>query len=544
MMYQVITPYGTRREYAGGIFKRQVALERCHRDNRCGAVQYNNHGRFFKLHYWQPGRQQPELVKTKINRAVYHRIDGEALVKNGVVWTRNERRVCSTPLYPTKDYKYPTFDEAITACSSDKKCGGITEFKKARPIYFQLYGKCRLQGGQPQWDSHVKGSPVTIAYGKYWTILPGYKFEVQGNKKFTTKSDAMSACFENYKKNMASGAHLEYCVGVVKKSENSYFMGKGMATIEEPSSTVWVLGGDEVKYTTASMSYGGYSYDMIEPMRLTGRVDGRRYPNRKKAMKFCNANPKCNGIVRERPHQFYLMGGTSPIPAEGQMAYIKSGSSVMMSRTMWTGKDGIQLKGAYGKRIYTSRDSALKACAGLSGCMGVTKYGSGDFRLRGTTTSASKPGAVSWIEGDSVIEAEDFYWSEKSGYRLNIRLIGTGYPDKNKAFKQCVSRRSQCTGVTKSDGKYYIMQGDGITKTGKDKTFLMGDVVKTTSYMLFANKAWTIKSPYTLDSCYKSFNNLYEAVDRCAEETQCNGVTSTHANHYALCRNVSIVLQF
>ena len=465
-----------------------------------------------------------------MNEVSFEKIEGEAVVSNGMSWSRVEGKALHGPL---SNHMYTSVETAITSCSSNNKCQGITRWSSSK---YQLFGESRTRN-HGNTVSYIKGSPVTVAEDKYWTSLPGYKFEVQGNRVFKTVSDAMTACVDNFKKNM--GAGRKYCVGVMKKSEHEYFMGSSLALIEETSSTVWILGGDEVKFTTASLSYDGYSYDMIKPMKLEGRVDGRRYTTRKQAMKFCNKNPRCNGIVRERPHHFFLVGGTTPTPADGQIAYIKSGSAVTMSRQLWTRKEGVELKGAYGKRVYTSRDSALKACAAASGCKGVTKYGSGDFRLRGTTTTATKSGAASWIQGDSLLEEQDFYWSEKVGYTIDSKLSGHAYPDKHQAIKECARRHTQCSGVTMETGKYYIMRGAGLSKKSKTTTFLMGDLVKTTSYMVFGNRAWTVKGPYTMRNCYTAFNNMYQALDKCAEEGHCKGVTNDRANHFALCRDVS-----
>lgn len=466
-----------------------------------------------------------------MNEVSFVKIEGEALISNGMTWSRVERKSLFAPLSNTM---YPSTEAAITSCSSNKKCMGITQWNNNK---YQLFGSSRTQN-HGSAISYIKGSSVTVVADKYWTPVTGFKFEVQGNRRFTTRGDAMNACAENFKKNVGSGR--PYCVGVMKKSDKNYFMSSNYALIEEASSTVWILGGDEVKFTTASMSYDGFSYDMIKPMKLSGRVDGRRYTNRKQAMEACNKNARCNGIVREQPHYFFLVGGTTPTPADNQIAYIKSGSAVMIAREQWTRKDGVELKGAYGRKKYNSRDAALTVCAGASGCKGVTKYGPGDFRLRSSTTTASKSGASSWIEGDSVIEEEDFYWSEKVGYKIDLKLSGHAYPNKDAAFKECARRHTQCSGVTLTGGKYYIMRGAGLTKSDKDKTYLLGDLVKTTDYMIFANVAWTIKGPYTMQNCYRAFNNMYQAVDRCAEEAQCKGVTRTHAFHFALCRDVSI----
>ena len=533
MMYRVTTPFGLRRPYSGWIRNRHEALKRCQHHGHCSGVsEYSRNGRRYRLHRWGGGHRAEE-DHNRMNDVSFEKIEGEAVISNGMSWSRVERKSLHAPL---SNHMSPSVEAAITSCSSNKKCRGITRWHNNR---YQLFGDSRTQN-RGNAVSYIKGSPVTVVEDKYWTSLPGYKFEVQGNRRFTTLNDAMTACVESYKKNMGSGR--PYCVGVMKKSEHNYFMGKSLALIEETSSTVWILGGDEVKFTTASMSYDGYSYDMIKPMKLEGRVDGRRYHNRNIAMQHCNKNPRCKGIVRERPHHFFLMGGTTPTPADGQISYIKSGRAVMVSRTLWTRKDGVELKGAYGNRKYTSRDSALKACGAASGCKGVTKYGSGNFRLRGSSTTASKSGASSWIQGDSVIEEEDFYWSEKVGYKIDFKLSGHAYSNKGRAFKDCAKRHNQCSGVTKTNGKYYIMRGAGLTKSPKDKTYLMGDLVKSTSYTIFGNKAWTIRSPYAMASCYRSYRSLYEALDRCAEEKRCRGVSRHHSEHFALCRSVSITV--
>ena len=61
-------------------------------------------------------------------------------------------------------------------------------------------------------------------------------------------------------------------------------------------------------------------------------------------------------------------------------------------------------------------------CAANAGCKGVTKYGSGDFRLRSSVTEVEKSGATSWIQGDSVTQQHDYYWSEKKKYKLDKKL--------------------------------------------------------------------------------------------------------------------------
>ena len=66
------------------------------------------------------------------------------------------------------------------------------------------------------------------------------------------------------------------------------------------------------------------------------------------------------------------------------------------------------------------------------------------------------------------------------------------YPDKAAALKACSDNASMCTGISKIGGKWYIMKGTSITGKKGSKTFLMGEWVTITTYMVFASESPTI----------------------------------------------------
>ena len=122
------------------------------------------------------------------------------------------------------------------------------------------------------------------------------------------------------------------------------------------------------------------------------------YTSRDKALKACGTNAKCSGVTSDGS-AFVLNTGGTPHPAKGSAVYVKSGESSSYGGTQWTVLKGKKLKAYYNKKVYTSKNNALKACLAKAACKGVTREGANKYRLGSTATYITVKGYKTWIQG-------------------------------------------------------------------------------------------------------------------------------------------------
>ena len=513
-MFTVKQPYALLKPYGSKIPTEGAALKKCLKDKKCaGFSRYGNAK--YKLN------KSAKEDKTKAGRMCFVKEKGMAVVAIGMLWTRRPDSKLSQYVTATK---YKKDSAAMTACASNEKCTGVT---KVGASNYRLNSDTVVQASKGK-VAFVKGSTVTTAESKYWTVVSGYKFNAEGTKKYTTLADAMTACMSVYDKGG--------CYGVSHHGDKSYYLGTATRISPHSGYKLYIVGGDEVKVTKATVSYDGYSYNMVKPFTLGGKLSKKKYKSAKAAIVACNKNKKCNGVIRERAKVFYIVSGSTPTPASGFVAFSKSGKSVISAKTIWTTKSGVELKGSYSDTKHTSRAAALKACAAATGCKGVTKYSVGNFKLRSSITTVTKSGATSWVQGDSVMESNDFYWISKTNYKIDAKLSNVGFSDKAKALSDCAHKNAKCTGVSKIGPEYFVMTGSGLTKSDGSKSYLLGDRVEITSYIMWAHKAWQVKAPYKLSKPIgdKTYKTLYDAAEACVKNKKCVGFTRIAAQEFTI----------
>lgn len=85
-------------------------------------------------------------------------------------------------------------------------------------------------------NCYLKGYTIGTANSKYWTTLDGYKFNSVGTKKYSTLSDAKTAC-----KAAKSG-----CRGVGYHGSKKYYLGTSPLVTPKTGYNVYFKGGPKI----------------------------------------------------------------------------------------------------------------------------------------------------------------------------------------------------------------------------------------------------------------------------------------------------------
>ena len=367
--------------------------------------------------------------------------------------------------------KYTSDSEAIAACNSYKKCAGVT---MENHDDFKLYMDSvpRNQKGRVVF---IKGSSVFTSNKKVWTQVDDYKYNSVKSRKYTDKSGALSAC-----------AAATWCRGVEMKGDKEYYLATDSTITPNKGTDLYILGSDVVEVTEVSLSIDGYSWTLQKPATLDGKFNPA-YKTRNEALVACGKNNRCNGVIREKVGVFFMCTGSSSYPHQTHIVFLKRGTSINKSGAIWTEKKNFELRGNF-KGHFNTLHEALRACAADDGCKGVTKYSTGNFRLRSTKVAVPRARAKSWIQESLVEQIYDFYWTEKAGYKLDHKLDAKPYTDKKSALTACSLKPDQCSGISYIGGKYYVMSGSSITTSKGSKSWLIGDWITITSFQIFASE--------------------------------------------------------
>ena len=158
-----------------------------------------------------------------------------------------------------------------------------------------------------------------------WSMKPGYTLTTRvHNKKYGDLNSALSAC-----------SNTATCQGVVQEGRKDYYLYRDTKLTERDGFRVWLRGGEVMTFTTMTLSSGGYTWTYMNPYTLEGRVDGKVYSNKDKALAACGANAKCAGVTYDGKG-YVLNTGGSPHFSKTATVYIKSGGASSFGGSQWT----------------------------------------------------------------------------------------------------------------------------------------------------------------------------------------------------------------
>ena len=137
------------------------------------------------------------------------------------------------------------------------------------------------------------------------------------------------------------------------------------------------------------------------PYKLSGRTN--RYMRTKTQANdaVMQSGGRYKGYTKLENGRYVLNTGDQKTLAVGQIAVERLGRYRSYSNYMWSTSVNEKLTGYDDTKHYSTLESAMTACASSASCNGVTKEGSGNFRINTGREPTAASGKIAYLKGTS-----------------------------------------------------------------------------------------------------------------------------------------------
>eukprot|EP00116_Pleurobrachia_bachei_P001571 sb/3461833/ len=455
---------------------------------------------------------------------------------------------------------YKSLPAARAACAKDAEC---TAVNRKSSTHYQL---CKGHGVRPEtgYNTYIKGGKeegsqsFTVSHSGYtWK----YSAPFELSETYTTKksiSAALKACASDSK-----------CKGVTSTSSDEFKLAKGSVPSPKPKSQSWVKSGDGTIFTSVKL------FTIHKGNKCTGYASTKVYTSLASALEDCGLKSACNCVTKEGSKKYRLNTGSTPKTSSGNNAWVQESDYDTQSDYRFIETAGYVSAKFLNKKAYKTEKSAKKACAGKSGCVGVSKVKTKNYRLnKGGVVKASTKGIL-WTKGDyytteRIVSFGNRAYIGKSPVGMTGKKLGTA-TDIGGAMALCAKKKG-CNGFEWNGKKFtayaytklvkpkpghvaFVYSGvkltsdshlwamkEGYRMTGYDSSTIYKSVSKATKACAASATCqvyyfWTIMNNHASSKIQKQvYKSLPAARAACAKDAECTAVNRKSSTHYQLCK--------